>query len=29
MNKQFANDVISGLSKHQKTLSSKYFYDDA
>jgi len=29
MNKQFANDVISGLSKHRKTLSSKYFYDDA
>jgi len=28
MNKQFAKDVIEGLSKPQKTLSSKYFYDD-
>jgi len=29
MNKQFAKDVIEGLSKPQKALSSKYFYDDA
>lgn len=29
MNQDFYKDVIEGLSKHQKTLSSKYFYDDA
>jgi dimethylhistidine N-methyltransferase len=29
MNQTFYKDVIEGLSKHQKTLSSKYFYDDA
>lgn len=29
MNKQFANDIISGLSASEKHLSSKYFYDDA
>ena len=28
MDKQFANDVIEGLSSKQKYLSSKYFYDD-
>lgn len=28
MDKQFANDVIDGLSSKQKYLSSKYFYDD-
>ena len=26
--KQFCNDVVNGLSKHQKTLPSVYFYDD-
>ncbi|MBU2920543.1 L-histidine N(alpha)-methyltransferase [Winogradskyella psychrotolerans] len=29
MNAQFKKDLIEGLSKEQKTLSSKYFYDDA
>jgi len=29
MNTQFKKDLIEGLSKEQKTLSSKYFYDDA
>ena len=29
MNQTFYKDVIEGLSKPQKTLSSKYFYDDA
>ncbi|WP_431134629.1 L-histidine N(alpha)-methyltransferase [Psychroserpens mesophilus] len=29
MNKQFAKDIIEGLSSERKTLSSKYFYDDA
>ncbi|WP_296385043.1 L-histidine N(alpha)-methyltransferase [Winogradskyella sp.] len=29
MNEQFAKDVIEGLSKQQKELSSKYFYDDS
>mgnify|MGYP000574537116 CR=1 FL=1 len=29
MNEQFAKDLIEGLSKEQKHLSSKYFYDDA
>lgn len=28
MDKQFANDVIEGLSSKHKYLSSKYFYDD-
>lgn len=28
MNTQFANDVLEGLSKSPKSLSSKYFYDD-
>ena len=29
MNTTFYKDIIEGLSKPQKTLSSKYFYDDA
>lgn len=29
MNQDFYKDVVEGLLKHQKTLSSKYFYDDA
>jgi len=29
MNKEFANDVIKGLTSEEKHLSSKYFYDDA
>jgi len=29
MNKQFANDIITGLSASEKHLSSKFFYDDA
>ncbi|WP_339837862.1 L-histidine N(alpha)-methyltransferase [uncultured Flavobacterium sp.] len=29
MNQTFYKDVIEGLSKHLKTLPSKYFYDDA
>ena len=28
MNKEFANDVIKGLTSKEKKLSSKYFYDD-
>jgi len=28
INTQFAKDVIEGLSKEKKTLSSKYFYDE-
>lgn len=28
MNKEFANDIIKGLTSKEKHLSSKYFYDD-